>query len=326
MSGPVYNPTNPCPFGTFYALGGVQVAQTATWVLQLWNNWYGSSWGPSTNGTAPGIGTCMSILSAVPSAVPVFGAPASTLIGQQLVVNVPVANYPPILVGINGVGIIVGWYYSPSSPQIASFSAPSCVCGVNPDVAGASPAISPCGPVSICPLVIDTRNAGFHLTDWEKGVTFGFVPGEAPMRISWTDPSYGNGWLALPDQNGAVTNGAELFGNLTRQPASTTPNGFAALAVYDLPANGGNGNGAIDPGDAIYSRLRVWIDANQDGISQADELYALADLGIERIGLQYEWTPWIDTWGNQYRYEGGLLNGATERQGLFDVFLTQQPQ
>jgi len=31
------------------------------------------------------------------------------------------------------------------------------------------------------------------------------------------------------------------------------PNGYAALAVFDDPAQGGNGNGKIDPGDAVYS-------------------------------------------------------------------------
>jgi trimeric autotransporter adhesin len=58
------------------------------------------------------------------------------------------------------------------------------------------------------------------------------------------------------------------------------------LAVYDDPENGGNDNGFIDPGDAIYSKLLLWIDENHDGISQPSELKHLSDLGVSRIDLQ----------------------------------------
>jgi hypothetical protein len=53
------------------------------------------------------------------------------------------------------------------------------------------------------------------------------------------------------------------------------------LAVFDEPENGGNG--FIDPGDAIYNKLLLWIDANHDGISQSSELKHLADLDVHRI-------------------------------------------
>jgi len=133
------------------------------------------------------------------------------------------------------------------------------------------------------------------LTSLNNGVQFHVLPGGPLQQISWTDATWRNGWLAL-DRNGdgTIDDFTELFGNYTAQPRSKSPNGFLALAVFDDPANGGNGNGAIDPGDSVYSRLRVWIDANHNGYSEPNELHTLQELGIFKIGLTYRDTPFVD--------------------------------
>jgi len=96
-----------------------------------------------------------------------------------------------------------------------------------------------------------------------------------PIHIAWTARGAANGFLALPGADGLIHNGSQLFGNVTPQPASSDPNGFRALAVYDDPKNGGNGDGAIDARDAVWKSLRVWVEGNHGGISQPEELYKL---------------------------------------------------
>ena len=132
------------------------------------------------------------------------------------------------------------------------------------------------------PIVIDSMGQGFHLTSVKNGVLFKAKADAAPAQISWTDSRWHNGWLALDrNGNGRIDDMTELFGNFTEQPPSSNRNGFAALAVFDKAENGGNENGFIDPGDKIHDRLVIWIDANQNGISEPSELHSLRDV-VER--------------------------------------------
>ena len=177
-----------------------------------------------------------------------------------------------------------------------------------------------CNPPS--PIIIDTKGEGFHLTDAAHGVKFPFAPGGPAVQVSWTDPAYSNGFLVLDrNGNGMIDDGTELFGNLTPQPPSRTPNGFLALAVFDKPANGGNGNGFIDPGDAVYRKLRVWIDANHNGLSEPGELHTLAESGIVRIDLKYHSSGYVDEFGNLFRYGAKIWEAAgREHDFCYDVF------
>lgn len=89
------------------------------------------------------------------------------------------------------------------------------------------------------------------LTSAVNGVQFDITGTGKSVQMGWTAPGVTNAFLVLPDADGLVPNRKQLFGNFTPPPPSSNPNGFAALAVYDDPKNGGNGNGEIDPGDAI---------------------------------------------------------------------------
>ena len=151
------------------------------------------------------------------------------------------------------------------------------------------------------PILIDTDGKGFHLTSAEEGVPFDITGDGHLTRMAWTAPGSTNAFLALP-QDGTINSGKDLFGNFTPQPQSSHPNGFLALAVYDQPENGGNGDGVIDEKDGIFSSLRLWIDSNHDGVAQAEEIHSLPELGVFSISLHYRESRKEDQYGNLFRY------------------------
>lgn len=179
-----------------------------------------------------------------------------------------------------------------------------------------------CQPTS-CPIIIDPKGEGFHLTNLERGVSFRFFPAADPVQISWTTADSNNGFLVLDrNGNGTIDDGSELFGSMTSQPPSEDPNGYEALKVFDARSHGGNGNGIIDPGDAVYRDLRLWIDKNHNGVSEPDELLSMSQVGIRTIALSYTRNAYVDIFGNEFRYQTDIIDRAGHNyRTCYDVFL-----
>jgi hypothetical protein len=85
------------------------------------------------------------------------------------------------------------------------------------------------------------------------------------------------------DGNGTIDSGRELFGDntlLTRGPKAgqRAASGFEALADLDS-----NNDGQFNAADAAFASVKLWKDANQNGISEAGELFTFAQLGVQGI-------------------------------------------
>jgi hypothetical protein len=182
------------------------------------------------------------------------------------------------------------------------------------------------------PILI-SMNAGdtFALSGLEDPVVFDLDHNGTAEKTGWTARGGKTGILCLDlNGNGTIDDGGELFGNFTRLPdGHVASNGFQALLQYDEFSSGGNGDGVISSSDAIFPFLRVWLDANHDGVSQPGELFSLDTLAIASIDTVYALSEREDQYGNRFRYRGRYYRRANNPLVLvphqtYDVFFVRE--
>jgi hypothetical protein len=142
------------------------------------------------------------------------------------------------------------------------------------------------------PLVVNFAGTGAQLT--QETFSFDIDADGSEDQIAFV--AAGSGFLAMDgNDDGVVNDGSELFG-------TESGDGFADLAAYD-----GDGNGWIDEGDDVYSRLRIWSKT----AAGEDQLLALGAAGVGAIYLGRIDTPF------SVKDASNTLQGQVRATGLF---------
>lgn len=181
-----------------------------------------------------------------------------------------------------------------------------------------------CDSVLSSPLVLDLDNDGIVLSGPERGVRFDLNATGSKMRTGWVT-SGRDAFLSLDlNGNGRIDSGAELFGDSTLLPdGNPAANGFEALAQYDS-----NHDGYITDLDPVFSRLRLWMDFNHNGISEPGELFSLESENIRSIYLDYRVMEEEDSHGNR-TIQRSVFEKAVGKDSLFfrvvDIWFKQAP-
>jgi hypothetical protein len=171
------------------------------------------------------------------------------------------------------------------------------------------------------PLVLDLNGDGVNTTGTGDMVWFDLNGDGAKDHITWTNSNTMEGflWVNLAGKN-RVDDGSELFGIATVMPdGKKAKDGFQALAMYDDAAQGGNADGVIDSNDAVWNKLRVWIDINHNGVCEPGEVNPLRKYGVEAISLAAVRSTFVDADGNGHFLRGHYWRHVGGHVQLFDI-------
>ena len=132
------------------------------------------------------------------------------------------------------------------------------------------------------PIVLDLNGDGVQTVDIAHGVQFDMAGDGMKESIGWVDS---HDALLVRDINhdGQINDGTELFGSESvLKNGEKAGDGWSALADVDS-----NGDGKIDAADAVFAEIKVWVDANSDGVAETGELRSLSDAGIQHIDVAH---------------------------------------
>ena len=134
------------------------------------------------------------------------------------------------------------------------------------------------------PLIINLAGGAVETTDVATStVDFDFTGGGAVSKAAWTTAD--EGFLVLDPNDAEITDGRPLIPS------------FASLASSDT-----NHDGSLTAAEANAAGLRIWVDANADGVGQTSELETLSQAGVASINLASVQTG---------AYDNGNVSAAT---------------
>jgi hypothetical protein len=186
----------------------------------------------------------------------------------------------------------------------------------------------PYNPNIVSPIIVDAARTGFQLTSVDDGVLFDIDADGHLDRVAWTAADGDDEFLVMDrNGNGRIDDGSELFGNYTPvfpDAEVTAENGFDALRFLEGPSFGRAAiDQVIDGKDSGFAALRLWRDANHNGISEPEELRTLHSAGLLALETEYKLSGRRDRYGNEFRQRARALvqHGAIY---VYDVWLGRQ--
>ena len=143
------------------------------------------------------------------------------------------------------------------------------------------------GKIGINPISITASDKKSGSNNNESGGAYFDHNGDGVShKSSWISKE--DGILAYDrNGNGKIDDGGELFGNFTQIKdrdgnQRLAKDGYEALKEFDS-----NNDGVIDSKDDKFKDLKIWQDANSNGISDEGELKSLDELGIASLSLNH---------------------------------------
>jgi len=159
----------------------------------------------------------------------------------------------------------------------------------------------------VSPITLDLGGDGIQTLGLEAGVEFDLLNTGEKVRTGWISGE--DGFLAVDaNSNGRIDDRSELFGGSVGE-------GFGKLASYDS-----NSDGWVNASDAAFGELRIWQDANENGLTENGELVTLAAAGIESLSMDYASDFSFDDQGNVLGERSVAQTTAGQTIDMIDVY------
>ncbi|WP_295045229.1 calcium-binding protein [uncultured Paracoccus sp.] len=190
------------------------------------------------------------------------------------------------------------------------------------------------------PVIIDLDGDGLEISV-NGQVSFDMDADGYKERTAWADAD--DGFLVvdfaasgkLSDaSDGKITQTKELV--LTEILGLDEITDLQALAILEKnAAYGGNNDGVLNASDALWQKLKIWQDQDQDGKVDSGEMKTLASFGIKQINLKYDDGTTYSALKNDVTIFGNTLlgsasyvrtNGTVVKGGVGDVALSYNAQ
>jgi hypothetical protein len=169
----------------------------------------------------------------------------------------------------------------------------------------------------VTPIVLDLDGNGIRTLAASEGVAFDIDATGKQTQTGWVG---GGDALLVRDinGNGSIDSGKELFGGATQLAnGQRAGDGFRALAELDS-----NGDGKVNASDKAFGELKLWADADADGVTDAGELKGLLEMGVLELNLDFSKGTDMDN-GNLLGLVGSYTGTDGTDRAMVDVWFAK---